>query len=77
MNYFCDLLVEARVTAGLTQIALAKKIGVVPTVLQKWEYGQFLPKALEILKIIKILNLDKNEVIASIENQKKKDSQIL
>ena len=35
---------ELRVRAGLTQAQAAKRIGVAPEVISRWESGQYLPR---------------------------------
>ena len=47
---------KARIMAGLTQIELAKKLGVSAVSVHKWESGQALPRVKRIGEVADALN---------------------
>lgn len=51
-------LAIARMTAGLTQQELADKVGVKILTYQRWEMGEFTPKAKSLIKLGEILGID-------------------
>lgn len=53
-----DKILNARKEAGLTQEALAKKVGVSSSTISSWETGKSEPNEKEIQKLNKILNID-------------------
>jgi len=55
---FCELLIAARKTAGLTQTELAKRIGVDQAFISKYENGDRRLDVLEFLKIAEALEID-------------------
>lgn len=68
-TFFCDLLVEARVSAGLTQREVAEKIGVSLNQYQKWEYAVIFPNGPTTLALLEALNMDPEEVREAMEYQ--------
>jgi len=70
-RFFCDILVEARTAQDLTQKQVAEKLGITASGYQKYEYGVRVPTGEILLKLIKLYELDLNEVQASMEEQLK------
>lgn len=65
MNEFKDLLKAARKKKKITQKEVAELIGLGRnnyTVYQKWEYGIGMPSSIYLLKLIKVLDIDPNEI---------------
>ena len=52
---------EARLKAGLTQMELARKVGVSITTIRGWEYGGWNPDQQNKEKLYKILEIKKGE----------------
>lgn len=55
---FVTLLRRHRLAKGLTQTALAKKLGVAPSSVSQWESGIFVPHARMIPLLARILEID-------------------
>jgi len=51
MSTFSERLIQLRKSKGLSQIALAKEVGVAPRVYQSYEYGQSEPGMSRLVKI--------------------------
>lgn len=70
-----------RKEAGLTQAALAEKLGITDRAVSKWERGICLPDASIIIELCQILNINANELllgemINEKETQQKQDELI-
>lgn len=52
-----------REKAQLTQVELAKKIGVTQKAVAKWEVGKSFPKAANLLKLSSTLNCSVDELL--------------
>ena len=67
---------SCRKEAGLTQAALAEKLGITDRAVSKWENGKSLPDASIMLELCKFLNIDVNELLTgehiTMENYKDK-----
>ncbi len=57
-------IAERRKTAGLTQSALAEKLGVTDRAVSKWERGKSLPDASIMLDLCSILNITVNDLLS-------------
>ena len=64
---FVTLLRRHRYAVGLTQMALAKKLKVVPATISNWESGLSIPKAEIIPKLARLLGLDPMELTRIID----------
>lgn len=68
------LIAECRKEAGLTQAALAEKLGITDRAVSKWERGKSLPDASIMLELCGILGINVNELLAgekiAMENYK-------
>lgn len=60
------LLRAARKKAGLSQIQLAKKLGVYKTYVSKYEKGERRLDVVEFLAVAKALKLDPSELLAKV-----------
>lgn len=58
-----ELIRRHRVERGLTQAALAKKVGVSVRTVQKWETGAQRPKNSNLLRLARILGLDPADLV--------------
>jgi len=70
MLEFKDLIKRERKKKRLTQKKVADLIGIGSrnyTLYQSWEYGQTLPDAKNLLKLIEVLGLDPEEVKEVLE----------
>ena len=67
---------SCRKEAGLTQAALADRLGITDRAVSKWETGKSLPDASIMIELCKILNIDVNELLTgehiTMENYKDK-----
>ena len=70
------LIAECRKEAGLTQAALAEKLGITDRAVSKWERGKSLPDASIMLELCGLLGINVNELLAgekiAMENYKEK-----
>lgn len=66
-KYFSDLLVEARTEKKLTQKQVAELVGVGIRTYQSWEYNERIPDAQNLLKLIKTLDLNLEDVNNSLK----------
>lgn len=64
---FRTLLVQARHAAGLTQVALAKKLGRPQSFVSKFEQGERRLDVLEFIDIARALRVDPCRVIADLD----------
>ena len=61
---FSQRLKRARMTAGLTQVELAQKLGVTSRSIQHYELGQRRPRKFETVeKLAEILNVEVNDLL--------------
>ena len=63
------VLVQARHDAGLTQVALAKKLGRPQSFVSKFERGERRLDVLEFLEVARALGLDPAHTIADLERR--------
>lgn len=56
---------KARIVQGLTQVELAKKLGVSSVAVSKWERGTGLPNVKRMKEVADALNLTVNELLES------------
>lgn len=68
-EHFRKLLVEARRHAGLTQVALAKKLGRPQSFVSKFERGERRLDVIEFLEVARALPLDPARIIADLERR--------
>jgi ribosome-binding protein aMBF1 (putative translation factor) len=68
-EHFRKLLVEARRNAGLTQVALAKKLGHPQSFVSKFERGERRLDVIEFLEVARALFLDPARIIADLERR--------
>jgi transcriptional regulator with XRE-family HTH domain len=66
---FRKILVEARREAGLTQVALAKKLGRPQSFVSKFERGERRLDVTEFLDIARALGIDAARTIADLERR--------
>lgn len=63
----------ARVKKGLTQEALAEKVGVQKSAVAKWENGRVSEiRRSNLLKLAKVLNIDPNSLLDNVEEEQEK-----
>ena len=63
------LLVKARQNAGLTQVALAKKLGRPQSFVSKFETGERRLDVVEFLDVARALAVDPNHIINELERR--------
>ncbi len=61
-------LKSIRIAAGITQVDLAKKLGVTKQSVSNWENGNIQPSVEMIAKISKVLNV-KTDVLLGLDNR--------
>jgi transcriptional regulator with XRE-family HTH domain len=66
---FRKILVEARRDAGLTQVALAKKLGRPQSFVSKFERGERRLDVAEFLDVARALGIDAAKTIADLERR--------
>jgi transcriptional regulator with XRE-family HTH domain len=49
---------QARLAKGLTQVQLARKVGVDSITISRWERREFAPTGARLLKLAKVLDVD-------------------
>lgn len=64
---FCELLVKARSDAGLSQAALAEKLGWIQTAVSKYERGERRLDLIEFLEVAAALRIDPQKVIRQLQ----------
>lgn len=69
---FSEKIKEARIEKGLSQAALAKKIGASQKAVDYWESGINEPKLSYIMGLVEVFELSYDEFFADIENPNKK-----
>ncbi len=66
---FRQLLVEARRSAGLTQVALAAKLGRPQSFVSKFEQGERRLDVIEFLDVARALKIDPLRILADVERR--------
>lgn len=66
---FRQLLTEARQNAGLTQVALAKRLGRPQSFVSKFERGERRLDVVEFLEVARALNVSPGAIIADLERR--------
>ena len=69
---FSEKIKEVRIEKGLSQAALAKKIGASQKAVDYWESGINEPKLSYIMSLVEVFELSYDEFFADIENPNKK-----
>ncbi|HUY89241.1 MAG TPA: helix-turn-helix transcriptional regulator [Pirellulales bacterium] len=64
---FRELLIDARKAKGLSQDALAEKLGCVQTVVSKYERGERRLDVIEFLDVAAALGIDPHKVIRQLQ----------
>ncbi|MBQ8765386.1 MAG: helix-turn-helix transcriptional regulator [Clostridia bacterium] len=64
---FASLILNARLDKGLTQSETAEAVGISVRWVQRIESGQKLPGTLTLLRLIKLFNIDINELNEEVE----------
>lgn len=68
-EHFCKLLADARRGAGLTQVALAKRLSRPQSFVSKFERGERRLDVIEFLDVALALNVDPARIIADLERR--------
>ena len=68
MDMLGENLKSIRIAAGITQVDLAKKLGVTKQSVSNWENGNIQPSVEMIAKISKVLNV-KTDVLLGLDNR--------
>ncbi|MGH8490461.1 MAG: helix-turn-helix domain-containing protein [Gammaproteobacteria bacterium] len=63
----CELLVEARKSKGLSQAALAERLGWLQTVISKYERGERRLDLIEFLDVAQALEIDPHRIIRRLK----------
>jgi len=66
-DYFRELLLAARKSAGLTQIDLGKQLSRPQSFVSKFERGERRLDVVEFLEIASVLGVDRNEFLLKLE----------
>jgi len=69
-EHFRALLADARRNAGLTQVALAKKLGRPQSFVSKFESGERRLDVIEFLEVARALGIDPGHIVAELERRK-------
>jgi len=69
-EHFRALLAEARKSAGLTQVTLAKKLGRPQSFVSKFESGERRLDVIEFLEVVHALEIEPGTIIAEVERRK-------
>lgn len=64
-----DTLRSLRITQGLTQKALAEKIGVSPITVFQWEHGKYHPTPSIVPKLAEALKVTPKQLFFTINNK--------
>ncbi len=62
-----ELLKDRRRKRFLTQKALADQVGVTLNTVQRWEMGMSVPFAKQQQKLVEVLNLEPEELLAAVD----------
>ena len=68
-QYFRKILAEARQNAGLTQVALAKKLGRPQSFVSKFERGERRLDVIEFLDVARALAVDPARIISDLDRR--------
>lgn len=68
-EHFRRLLAQARQNAGLTQVALAKKLGRPQSFVSKFERGERRLDVIEFVEVARALSVDPARIIADLERR--------
>ena len=68
-EYFRKILVEARRDAGLTQVALAKKLGRPQSFVSKFERGERRLDVIEFVEVARALSLNAARIVSALERR--------
>lgn len=68
-EHFRKMLVEARQSAGLTQVTLAKKLGRPQSFVSKFERGERRLDVIEFLEVARALSLDPARLITDLDRR--------
>jgi transcriptional regulator with XRE-family HTH domain len=68
-EYFRKILVAARRDAGLTQVALAKRLGRPQSFVSKFERGERRLDVIEFLEVARALSLDAARLVSELERR--------
>lgn len=68
-EYFRKILVEARRDAGLTQVALAKKLGRPQSFVSKFERGERRLDVIEFVEVARALSLNTARILSELERR--------
>lgn len=63
---FCEVLIEARRAAGLTQEEVAKKLGRPQSFVSKFESGERRLDVIEFLEVAKAISTDPEAILSQI-----------
>lgn len=66
-QHFREILVEARAKQGLSQAALAEKLGRLQTFVSKYERGERRLDVIEFLEVAAALDLDPHKVLRKLK----------
>ena len=70
VNSFSELIKEARIKKGLTQREVAEAVGIQLNHYQHFEYSKRVPSGEIMIKLIKILELNLNDIEKALESRK-------
>lgn len=65
-----DIIREARIKKGLTQKEVAEAIGIQLNHYQHYEYSKRVPRGEIMIKLVKVLELNLNDVEKALESSK-------
>lgn len=68
---FCALLAKERKEAGMTQRQVAKKLGVYPAYVSKYETGERRLDVIEFLAVAQVIGFDPKALVAALEETQK------
>jgi transcriptional regulator with XRE-family HTH domain len=65
---FSQRLKDLRIENGYTQVELAKKVGVISTLIQKWEWGKVNPGKENIENLTKVFNVSTSYLLGETDS---------
>lgn len=68
-EHFRKLLIEARQSVGLTQVALAKKLGRPQSFVSKFERGERRLDVIEFIDVARALAIDPARIVSDLERR--------
>lgn len=68
-EHFRKLLIEARRSAGLTQVALAKKLGRPQSFVSKFERGERRLDVIEFIDVARALAIEPARIVSDLERR--------